>query len=252
MGDYSKRIRGNPDCRMMLDSMVVLRVCFCIMRWLPRWRTERKPYYSERTRSLPNRDLDLGYKDIAVVPPAHLGRVRRFKKQRQSFDQVRPSLFNGRTLAGDVEFRTQGDETVVLPLDDGGQALSSLHESSLQQSAGGSPIHSASPVPAHGSRGPAHVVFVADRLGHPLDLGNILLDHDRGCPDSRRINYQLPDEPPPPLSNPPPPPKPPELLPNPKEEASGALGEIEEGPAFSPMWRDSTLARYDSALCSMV
>ena len=37
----------------------------------------------ERTRSLPNRDLDLGHEHVAVVPPPNLGRVGGFEKQRQ-------------------------------------------------------------------------------------------------------------------------------------------------------------------------
>lgn len=85
----------------------------------------------DRTRSLPNRDLDLGHKHIAVVPPPHFGRIRCFEKERQCFNQVCPRLFDGRTLAGDVQLRTQRDECIVFSLDDGGQALRSLHDLSL-------------------------------------------------------------------------------------------------------------------------
>ena len=81
--------------------------------------------------SLPNWDLDLGHEHVAMVSSPHLGRVCCFEKQRQCFDQVCPGLFDRRALAGDVEFRTQRDEAIVLSLDDGGQALSALHDLSL-------------------------------------------------------------------------------------------------------------------------
>ena len=39
---------------------------------------------------------------------------RRLEKQRQSFDQILPSLLDRGALASNVEFRTEGDEPIVL------------------------------------------------------------------------------------------------------------------------------------------
>src|ERR1039458_4325041 len=54
--------------------IVVVSKRFCMMRWLPRWRTAANPFYSrirqisepERTRSLPNRHLNLSHENFAV------------------------------------------------------------------------------------------------------------------------------------------------------------------------------------------
>lgn len=85
----------------------------------------------ERTRSLPNRNLDLSDNQLPAVPPAHLSRLCCLEKQRQGFHQVRACFFEGRALTGDIQFRTQRDEAIVLRLNDSGQALRSLHNLGL-------------------------------------------------------------------------------------------------------------------------
>jgi hypothetical protein len=68
--------------------IVVSRVRFCMMRWLPRCRTATNPLCSriwqtsspERTRSLPNRNLDLGDEDLTVEAPGYFGRVGRLEE----------------------------------------------------------------------------------------------------------------------------------------------------------------------------
>lgn len=85
-----------------------------------------------RTRSLPNRNLNLRHKYFVVEPPRDLGRLRSLKKQGERLDQIRSRLFDGRALARDIELRAQGDKPVVLSLNDGGQALAASQDSSLQ------------------------------------------------------------------------------------------------------------------------
>ena len=73
---------------------VVPSMHFCIMRWLPRWRTARSPFLSrmwhtsepDGTRTLPNRNLDLGHEDFAAKPASNFGWVGRLEKERESFD----------------------------------------------------------------------------------------------------------------------------------------------------------------------
>ena len=62
--------------------MVVVSRVFCMIRWLPCWRTVTNPCCSrirqtsepERTRSLPNRHLNLGDKNLVVKAAADFGR----------------------------------------------------------------------------------------------------------------------------------------------------------------------------------
>ncbi len=69
--------------------MVVSSVRFCITRWLPQWRTATNPFRSsirqtsspKRTRSLPNRNLDLGNKDFVAEAAGDLGGIRGFEEQ---------------------------------------------------------------------------------------------------------------------------------------------------------------------------
>ena len=104
----------SESCIGIGTVVVVAPIFRCIIRWLPRWRTETNPFCSsirhtsepDRTRSLPNRNLNLRYKDFAVKSTGNLGFVGRLEKQRQRFDEVCARLFNRRALAGDIEFRT--------------------------------------------------------------------------------------------------------------------------------------------------
>src|SRR5260370_5664504 len=85
----------------------------------------------ERTRSLPNRYLNLSYEDLVVRAPGDFGWGGRLKKQRERLDQVGSRLFNRGTLARNIKFRAQRHETVVLAFDDRRQPLRWLHDPSL-------------------------------------------------------------------------------------------------------------------------
>src|ERR1039457_1843376 len=119
-------------------------------RWLPLWRTATNPFCSrmrqisepERTRSLPNRNLNLGHEDLVVKAPGDFGRGRRLEEQRNRLDEVGSRLFNRSTLAGNVEIRAQRYKAVVFTFDDRGQALRWLHNPSLHQGPGPAPDHS--------------------------------------------------------------------------------------------------------------
>jgi len=99
-----------------------------MIRWLPRWRTIANPFCSrirqtsepERTRSLPNRHLNLSHEDFVVKAPRDFGRVGRFEEQRERLDEVGSRFFNRRTLARNIELRAQRHKSVLLTLDDRG------------------------------------------------------------------------------------------------------------------------------------
>lgn len=82
------------SCRGTGTVLVVDSNLFCIMRWLPRWRTAAKPLFSrirhtsdpERTRSLPNRDLNLGDKHLPVEAARYFGGVGAFEEQGQGLN----------------------------------------------------------------------------------------------------------------------------------------------------------------------
>jgi len=59
----------------------------------------------ERTRSLPNRDLNLSHKHLAMHAARDLLVIRYFEKQGQSLNQVGSRFFNGGALASDIHFR---------------------------------------------------------------------------------------------------------------------------------------------------
>ncbi len=99
---------------------------FCIIRWLPRWRANSKSCCSrirqtskpDSIRSLPNRHRDLGYEYLAVKSPGNFGRRCGLKEERKRLDQIGARLFNRCPLAGDVQLRTQRDESVVFAFND--------------------------------------------------------------------------------------------------------------------------------------
>jgi hypothetical protein len=74
----------------------------------------------ERTRSLPNRDLDLRHENFAVKAPGDFGRIGRFEEQRERLDEVSSRFFNRRTLACDIEVRAQRYKAVILAFDNRG------------------------------------------------------------------------------------------------------------------------------------
>lgn len=83
--------------------------------WLPRLRTSTKPCLAriahtsrpERTRSLPNGNLDLCHENLAVEPSLRLLSRSCFEEQFQRFFEIRTCFLNGAALAGDVNFRAQ-------------------------------------------------------------------------------------------------------------------------------------------------
>jgi hypothetical protein len=72
--------------------MVEGSAIFCITTWLPRCRTFWKPFRArmsqtsrpEKTRSLPNLDLELGYKNLRMLPSFNLRRVCSFQEKLYS------------------------------------------------------------------------------------------------------------------------------------------------------------------------
>ena len=74
----------------------------------------------ERTRSLPNRYLDMRHVDF--VPQATLDflRGRRLEEHRERFLEVGPRLGDGISLTDDIHFGAQGNVAVVFTPDDRG------------------------------------------------------------------------------------------------------------------------------------
>src|SRR5581483_7425821 len=112
--------------------MVVLPAVdrFCMMQWLPCCRTRRKPCdckirqtsSPESTRRLPNRYLDLRDKDLRLHPAVDLFLRSGLEEQCQRLHEIRTRFLDRGSLADDVNFGTESDETVVLALNDRGQA----------------------------------------------------------------------------------------------------------------------------------
>jgi len=121
--------------------VVVVSKRFCMIRWLPRWRTAANPFCSrirqtsepERTRSLPNRNLNLSHEDFVAKTPGDFRRVGHFEEKRKRLDEVRTRFFNGRTVARNIELGAQRHKSIVLTLDNRGYALCWPHDPSLPQ-----------------------------------------------------------------------------------------------------------------------
>lgn len=106
----SKSDLGSLDWRMMLSNVprltglcsgtgtetVLDSLRFCINLWLPFCRTLVNPCFCkirqisspERTRSLPNGNLNLRHKNFAVEAARDLRVFCYLKEQRKSFDKV--------------------------------------------------------------------------------------------------------------------------------------------------------------------
>jgi hypothetical protein len=61
----------------------------------------------QRTRSIPNRDLERGDVDLAVQPLGNLDRASRLEEQLQRILQVGASLLDGVALAGALDGSAQ-------------------------------------------------------------------------------------------------------------------------------------------------
>jgi len=86
----------------------------------------------ERTRSLPNRNLDLSHEHFAMEPAGNLRLVRSLEKQGKGFDEVCSRLLDRLSLACNIELRTKRDKAIPFAFDNRGQALLALHDTSLQ------------------------------------------------------------------------------------------------------------------------
>ena len=136
----SNSVRETPDWRM-IDCKVPILISlwsgtgtemvpsdsfFCIIIWLPRLRISKKPWlartahtsFPERTRSLPNGNLDLCHKNIPMEPLLYFFWRSCFEKQFQCFLKVITCLLNGISLASNIQFRTKRYVSVPLFLYD--------------------------------------------------------------------------------------------------------------------------------------
>src|SRR5262245_50762199 len=125
------------DCRVPMASsrwsgtgtvMVPDSIRCCMTMWLPRLRTSTKPCVSrirhtsrpERTRSLPMRGFESGYKDIRVQALLDLLWRGRFQKELDGFPQIGGSLLHRSSLTGHVQLRAERHVEIALPFDDSG------------------------------------------------------------------------------------------------------------------------------------
>ena len=72
---------------------------------------------SERTRSLPNGDVDRDDVHLAVQPLGDLRLARCLEEQLERLLEIRTSLLDRIALAGDVDFGTQRHEAIALAFD---------------------------------------------------------------------------------------------------------------------------------------
>lgn len=96
--------------------IVDVAVRFCIMTWLPRWRTGAKPwrsriamiYLPDRTGSLANLDLHRTDLNVAAEAFGNFPGIGRFEQEFDGLAQVGAGLVRRIALAGDVQLRAQG------------------------------------------------------------------------------------------------------------------------------------------------
>jgi len=82
----------------------------------------RQTWRPERTRSLPNHDIERGDIDLAVQVIGDLGRPGYLEEQRQRFLEIGVGPRDRVALAGDADLGTRGDVAVSLAFDDGSEA----------------------------------------------------------------------------------------------------------------------------------
>src|ERR1700682_126160 len=133
--NVSKKDLDKPDWRIILSRVprrtelwsgtgtvsVVPWSRLCMMQWLPRLRTCANPCDSriwhtsepERTRSLPNRHLNLRHEHLAVQPARDFRLVRGLKEEGQRLDEVRACFLDGGSLTCNVKLRTQRNKAIV-------------------------------------------------------------------------------------------------------------------------------------------
>lgn len=106
--------------------IVVSSIRFCMIRWLPRSRIATNPFCSstrqtsspDRTRSLPNGNLDLGDEHLAAETPDNFGPVGGFEEKSEGLNQIRFGFIDRSALARDVEFRAKRHKSRVFSFDD--------------------------------------------------------------------------------------------------------------------------------------
>ena len=107
--------------------------------WLPRLRTSAKPWEArirqtsrpERTRSLPNRDFDMGHVDFVAPAVCDFLGGRRFEEECERFLEMGPRLSYGVSLTGNIHFRAKSNIPVALAFDDRGQLPSADRQPSF-------------------------------------------------------------------------------------------------------------------------
>lgn len=115
---------------------VVSDVRFCITMWLPRCRTCANPFSAriwqtsrpDRTRSLPNGYLELGYVYLLMKSIPDLRRIGGLEEQLQGFNQVGAGLTDGVALTRNVQFWAERHVPVVLAFNDRRELMGSLHK----------------------------------------------------------------------------------------------------------------------------
>ena len=85
----------------------------------------------ERTRSLPNRHLNLSDEDLAMQSSRDFRWRCRLEEKSYGFYQIALGFFYGSTLAGNVEFGTEGYESIIFAFNNCSNPVRSLHEYSL-------------------------------------------------------------------------------------------------------------------------
>lgn len=120
--------------------IVVPDAFFCITTWLPRRRVSTKPCLAriahtsrpERTAVLTNRDLHLRDVHLFFQPLPDFLAGSGLKKEFEGLAKVVARFFDRGSLAGDVQFRTQGHVPVIFPLYNGSKL--SLHIGTFMES----------------------------------------------------------------------------------------------------------------------
>jgi hypothetical protein len=75
-----------------------------------------------------------------VHPARDLHLVSNLKEQGQRLDQVEAGILDRQALACNVQFRTEGNEAVILPFDNSCQSPGTLHGFSLAEDASNSQV----------------------------------------------------------------------------------------------------------------
>jgi len=108
---------------LLHDDVTALCRTF-VKPFLPRMVQTSRP---ERTRSLPNLNLDLSYENLRVLPRFDFRRLRGLKKKLDCFLQIGACILDAIALARDIELGTQGDISATLSLDNCRELPNVLH-----------------------------------------------------------------------------------------------------------------------------